>query len=71
MTGLLTGQTPGSITLVSAKNERTTISRIKIESLEESPVSLMPENILLPLKPQELRDLFTYLQSEGPSSGKK
>ncbi len=64
LTGLMVEQTPGSITLVGAKNERTTIAREKIESIQESPVSLMPENLLRPLQPQEVRDLFAYFQSE-------
>jgi putative heme-binding domain-containing protein len=62
LTGLIGEQTAGSITLVNAKNERTTIARDRIEALTESPVSLMPENLLKDLKPQELRDLFRYLQ---------
>ena len=66
LTGLMAAQTPGSITLLAAKNERTTLAREKIESIQESPASLMPENLLQPLKPQELRDLFSYLQSEQP-----
>jgi putative membrane-bound dehydrogenase-like protein len=65
LTGLMAAQTPGSITLLGAKNERTTLPRAKIESIQESPVSLMPENLLRQWKPQELRDLFAYLQSEG------
>jgi hypothetical protein len=28
----------------------------------------MPENLLSTLKPQELRDLFGYLQSEVPTT---
>ncbi|HTU21838.1 MAG TPA: PVC-type heme-binding CxxCH protein [Gemmataceae bacterium] len=63
LTGLMVAQTPGSITLVGAKNERTTIPREKIESIQESPVSLMPENLLRQLKPRQVRDLFAYLQS--------
>jgi putative heme-binding domain-containing protein len=66
LTGVMAAQTPGSITLLTAKNERTTLAREKIESIQESPASLMPENLLQPLKPQELRDLFSYLQSEQP-----
>jgi putative membrane-bound dehydrogenase-like protein len=62
LTGLLVEQTPSSITLLDGKNERTTIARSKLEALEESPVSLMPENLLKDLKPTELRDLFSYLQ---------
>ncbi|MGE3317240.1 MAG: PVC-type heme-binding CxxCH protein, partial [Planctomycetaceae bacterium] len=61
-TGLLAEETPASVTIVGAKNERTTIRRDDIEEIRESPVSLMPEKILEPLKPQEVRDLFRYLQ---------
>ncbi len=71
LTGLMVGQTSGSIMLLTAKNERTTIPRENIESIQESSVSLMPENLLRQLKPQELRDLFRYLQSEQPSPASK
>ena len=57
------------MTLLNAKNERTVIARDTVESLDESPTSLMPDNLLNPLKPQELRDLFSYLQSDGPVEG--
>lgn len=69
LTGLLVDQTPGAVTLLDAKNVRTTIERDKIESIAESATSLMPENLLTPLKPQELRDLFGYLQSDPPMVG--
>jgi putative membrane-bound dehydrogenase-like protein len=62
LTGLLAEQTAGQVTLVMANNERKTVARDRIESIRESPTSLMPENILKALKPQELRDLFRYLQ---------
>jgi putative heme-binding domain-containing protein len=65
-TGLIAEQTPASIMLLAVNNERTVLSRDKIKSLQELPVSLMPENLLQPLKPQELRDLFSYLQSDKP-----
>jgi putative heme-binding domain-containing protein len=63
LSGLLVEQTPASVTLLAAKGERTTIARDKIKLLKESPVSLMPEGLLSKMKPQELRDLFSYLQS--------
>jgi putative membrane-bound dehydrogenase-like protein len=66
LTGLIAEQTPGAVTLLDGKNQRTTIRREKIESIQESPVSLMPEGLLKELKPQELRDLFSYLQSDKP-----
>ncbi|MGZ4971441.1 MAG: PVC-type heme-binding CxxCH protein [Limisphaerales bacterium] len=62
LSGLIVEQNPNSVTLAVAKNERTTINRSQILSLRESAVSLMPEGLLQPLKPQELRDLFSYLQ---------
>lgn len=66
LNGLLVEQSPGRITLLTAKNERIHVNRSNIESLEESRVSLMPENQLKELKPQEVRDLFRHLQSDGP-----
>ncbi|HVA51503.1 MAG TPA: PVC-type heme-binding CxxCH protein [Pirellulales bacterium] len=62
LTGILAEQDPASVTLVDAKNQRTRIVREEIDELEESRVSLMPERLLEPLTPQELRDLFAYLQ---------
>jgi len=64
--GLMVEQTPNSVTILGAKNDRVTVSRHKIESIQESTVSLMPENLLKDLKPQELRDLFSYLESDKP-----
>src|SRR6185436_16469250 len=68
LSGLLVEQSAGGITLLGAKNERTTIARDQVETLDESPTSLMPDNLLSPLKPQELRDLFSYLQCDGPTA---
>jgi putative heme-binding domain-containing protein len=62
LTGLIAEQTPAEVTLLDAKNQRLRIPQSDVESLEESEASLMPENILKPLSPQELRDLFAYLQ---------
>jgi len=66
LTGLITAQTPTTVTLTNAKAEATTVNRDEIASLRESPVSLMPEGLLTPLKPQELRDLFAFLQAPAP-----
>ena len=65
LTGLLGQQDAASVTIVDAKNQRTRIRRTEIESIQESAVSLMPEKLLDALSPQERRDLFSYLQSEG------
>jgi hypothetical protein len=62
--------TPGAVTLVDSKNERTIVARSKIEEMKPSPTSLMPEKILDPLSDPELCDLFAYLQGDGPSPPK-
>src|SRR5262249_43565976 len=66
LTGLLVEQSPAAVTLLDDKNRRTKVARDRIEFIQESPVSLMPENLLRDLKPQELRDLFSYLQADKP-----
>lgn len=68
LTGLLADSNAESVTLFDAKNVRTTVNRSDIDTLEPSPVSLMPERILDPLTDQELRDLFAYLQSEASAA---
>lgn len=62
LTGLVVENTAAGIVLANAKNERTAVAREKISSLHESEVSFMPDNLWKELKPQELRDLFSYLQ---------
>lgn len=61
--GLLTEQDGASITILDAKNERFKLSRDEVETLDEAKASLMPERILDTLTPQEVRDLFAYVQA--------
>ncbi|HWB08501.1 MAG TPA: PVC-type heme-binding CxxCH protein [Pirellulales bacterium] len=65
LSGLLAESTPDAITLLDAKNARTTINRMDIEAMEPMPSSLMPERILDALTDQQIRDLFEYLQSNA------
>src|SRR5439155_23973582 len=58
--------TPGTVTLVDGKNDRTTIARQDIEEMHTSPQSLMPDKLLDDLDEQQIRDLFSYLQGNGP-----
>ena len=44
----------------------TILNRADIKELAAAAVSLMPEGILEALTSQQVRDLFTYLQSDGP-----
>lgn len=67
LTGMIVEDTPSEIVLVDPKNQQTVIRRADIEEIRDSPVSLMPEDILKLLPRQELRDLFGYLQGDGPA----
>ena len=71
ISGVIVEQSASSLTVAGARNERTTVSRDKVVSIQESSVSLMPEGLLHPLTPQERRDLFAYLQSTKPVEIKK
>jgi putative membrane-bound dehydrogenase-like protein len=64
VTGLPVDRSGGNITLVDSKGEKSTLAESEVDELEESTVSLMPDNLYRLLKPQELRDLFAYLQSQ-------
>jgi putative heme-binding domain-containing protein len=66
LTGVIAEQDGASVTILDANNQRTKIPRNEIDELREAEVSLMPERLLDKLTPQELRDLFTYLQSPTP-----
>jgi putative heme-binding domain-containing protein len=62
-TGVLAEQDAAAVTILDANNQRTKIRRSEIDDLREADMSLMPERLLDKLTPQELRDLFAYLQS--------
>lgn len=62
LTGLLAEQDAASVTVLDAQNKRMRIPRDEIEQLKASAVSLMPERILDELTPEQLRDLFRYLE---------
>ena len=67
LVGLVVEQSAEAITLVDAKNERTLIARGEIEAIEPAEKSLMPEGIVEKLSPDQLRDLFSYLERTAPS----
>ena len=69
LNGLMVEQSPETITLVDAKNVRSVVRRDQIDDLQASPISLMPEKLLESLEEQQLRDLFAYLQGDGPVKG--
>ncbi|MGI9428360.1 MAG: c-type cytochrome, partial [Bythopirellula sp.] len=63
ITGMLAEENAAAITILDAQNRRITIPRDEIEDLFPAEVSLMPERQMDQLKPQELRDLFRYLEN--------
>jgi putative membrane-bound dehydrogenase-like protein len=63
VTGLIVENKPPKMVFVDAKGQKTEVAHSDIDEIKESPTSLMPDNILKQLKPDELRDLFAYLQA--------
>jgi putative membrane-bound dehydrogenase-like protein len=63
LTGLPIARTDASITLADAEGKKQEIPASEVDELQDSPVSLMPDNLYRQLTPQQLRDLFAYLQS--------
>ena len=68
--GLIVEQAPETITLRDGKGVRSQVGRSEIEELKESDISLMPESLYKEFTPQQLRDLFSFLQTE-PQPGRK
>ena len=64
LTGLAVDRNDVAITLADSKGEKQVVAISEIEDLLDSNISLMPDNLYLQLRPQELRDLFAYLQSK-------
>jgi putative membrane-bound dehydrogenase-like protein len=66
LTGFPIARNGTGVTLVNANNEQSAIAASDIAEIADSPVSLMPEELYRQLRPQELRDLFAYLQLKAP-----
>ena len=64
LTGLLAEQNAASVILLDAEAKRVEIPRDEIEEMSESTTSIMPDRLLDPLSPQEIRDLFSFLQKQ-------
>ncbi|MFN0169221.1 MAG: PVC-type heme-binding CxxCH protein [Bryobacteraceae bacterium] len=62
ISGLVAEEDGAGVMLNGANYEKTKIAKSDIASMEESSVSMMPEGILEKLNPQQLRDLFAYLE---------
>jgi putative membrane-bound dehydrogenase-like protein len=62
LSGLLTSETANSITMKLADGTARTLSRSEIQSLQNTNVSLMPEELEKVLTAQDLADLITWLR---------
>lgn len=63
LNGIIAAETDRTITVQTA-TERVAIAKADIESRRQLPVSLMPDDLLGPLNPAEIRNLFGYLMSD-------
>ncbi|HXU78251.1 MAG TPA: c-type cytochrome, partial [Methylomirabilota bacterium] len=64
ITGLVVDSSASTVTLVDRNNEKHTVPRDQLRELKASSVSLMPEGLLEALTPQQVMDLFSYLQKD-------
>ncbi|MFO1063238.1 MAG: PVC-type heme-binding CxxCH protein [Pirellulales bacterium] len=64
ISGLLAGETAGSITIKLAGGQSRTIARSEIETLRNTNVSLMPEGLENTLSVQDVEDLIAALRAQ-------
>jgi putative membrane-bound dehydrogenase-like protein len=67
LAGLMVESTPAAVTVLDRNNQRHVLARDQIKELNASAVSLMPEGLLEALAPQQVMDLFAYLQGDEPA----
>jgi putative membrane-bound dehydrogenase-like protein len=70
LTGLVVEDNDKVVTLVDSTPQRTTLALSDVEDMKPSPVSVMPEGLLDKLPDDQIRDLYRYLQSNGPPSSR-
>jgi putative heme-binding domain-containing protein len=66
ITGMIVEGSEARITLQTA-TERITLAKEDIDTVRDSPLSMMPEGQLDTLSREQVRDLFAYLTSKGQS----
>ena len=64
ITGLPIARGDTQLTLIDARGMKQEIAVAEIDDLQDSPVSLMPEDLYRLFTPAQLRNLFAYLQSK-------
>ena len=66
LTGLLAEDSEQRVALKTQGGKVETIPRSEVEEVNQSKLSLMPENLEQQLKPEELADLFAFLVLDKP-----
>jgi putative heme-binding domain-containing protein len=66
LAGLMVESSAAAVTVLDRNNQRHVLARDQIKELNPSAVSLMPDGLLEALTPQQVMDLFAYLQGDGP-----
>ena len=64
--GIITSETPGSITMRLAGGAEETLLRSDLTELSSSRLSLMPEGFENSLNPQGVADVVAYINASGP-----
>jgi len=64
LSGLITSETAGNLTLKRADGGTDTVLRSEIKSLTSPGISLMPEGLEAAITPQQMADLIAYLKAE-------
>jgi putative membrane-bound dehydrogenase-like protein len=63
VTGLIASETSASLTLRRGEGAEDTILRSRIDTIEATPKSVMPEGLEMQLSRQDVADLIAYVQS--------
>jgi putative heme-binding domain-containing protein len=63
-TGVITVETPTSLTLRTLTGQEQVILRSNIKSLQSTGLSLMPSGLEAVLPPQAIADLLTYIREK-------
>ncbi len=70
VSGVITSETPNSISLKLQGGAEETILRAELKSLTGSGLSLMPEGLEAALQPQDVADLIAYIKGAGAQAAK-
>jgi len=61
LTGVLQTETHDEITVVDGNDHVSLLRKDQIKTMKPSPISFMPEGLITALKPQQAKDLMTFL----------